>query len=69
MTKSHDLIILGSGITGLRAAIEAARTSDIDIAIVSKVQLMRFHSVCAEGGTAAVMQPEAGDSQGQRFLG
>jgi len=62
MTKAHDLLILGSGIAGLRAAIEAARISDIDIAIISKVQLMRSHSVCAEGGTAAVMQPEEGDS-------
>jgi len=60
----HDLIILGSGIAGLRAAIEAARISrgEADIAIISKVQLMRSHSVCAEGGTAAVMHPEEGDS-------
>lgn len=62
IAKSHDLLVLGSGIAGLRAAIEAARTTDIDIAIISKVQLMRSHSVCAEGGTAAVMQPEEGDS-------
>ena len=33
-----------------------------DIAIVSKVQVMRSHSVCAEGGTAAAMRPEEGDS-------
>jgi succinate dehydrogenase / fumarate reductase flavoprotein subunit len=58
----HDVIVLGSGLAGLRAAIEAARNTDLDIAIVSKVQLMRSHSVCAEGGTAAVMQPEDGDS-------
>jgi len=58
----HDVIILGSGLAGLRAAIEAAKNSDLDVAIVSKVQLMRSHSVCAEGGTAAVMQPEEGDS-------
>ncbi len=62
IVKNHDLLILGSGIAGLRAAIEAARTNDLDIAIISKVQLMRSHSVCAEGGTAAVLQPEAGDS-------
>ncbi|MFC2004188.1 succinate dehydrogenase/fumarate reductase flavoprotein subunit [Chloroflexota bacterium] len=62
MNRRHDVIILGSGLAGLRAAIEAARNPDIDIAIVSKVQLMRSHSVCAEGGTAAVMQPEDGDS-------
>ncbi len=58
----HDVIILGSGLAGLRAAIEAARNPELDVAIVSKVQLMRSHSVCAEGGTAAVMQPEEGDS-------
>jgi succinate dehydrogenase / fumarate reductase flavoprotein subunit len=32
------------------------------VAIFSKVQLMRSHSVCAEGGTAAVMRPSEGDS-------
>jgi succinate dehydrogenase / fumarate reductase flavoprotein subunit len=58
----HDVIILGSGLAGLRAAIEACREPDLDVAIFSKVQLMRSHSVCAEGGTAAVMQPEEGDS-------
>jgi succinate dehydrogenase / fumarate reductase flavoprotein subunit len=44
--------------------VEAARHSrgEADIAIISKVQLMRSHSVCAEGGTAAVMTPEDGDS-------
>jgi len=62
MTRKHDVIVLGSGIAGLRAAIEAARNPDIDVAIISKVQLMRSHSVCAEGGTAAVLQPEEGDS-------
>ena len=61
---AHDIIVLGSGLAGLRAAIEAARASkgELDIAIISKVQLMRSHSVCAEGGTAAVMRPEEGDS-------
>ena len=60
----HDIVIVGSGIAGLRAAIEAARVSDgkADIAIVTKVQAMRSHSVSAEGGTAAVLYPELGDS-------
>ena len=62
ITRSHDVIILGSGLAGLRAAIEAANNPGLDVAIVSKVQLMRSHSVCAEGGTAAVLQPEEGDS-------
>jgi succinate dehydrogenase / fumarate reductase flavoprotein subunit len=64
MEVAHDVVVLGSGIAGLRAAVEAARVSndELDIAIVSRVQLMRSHSVCAEGGTAAVMHPEEGDS-------
>ncbi|MDV3293418.1 MAG: succinate dehydrogenase/fumarate reductase flavoprotein subunit [Nitrososphaerales archaeon] len=60
----HDVVIVGSGIAGLRAAIEAARVSGgkADIAVVTKVQAMRSHSVSAEGGTAAVLYPELGDS-------
>ena len=58
----HDVIVVGSGLAGLRAAIEAAKNENLDVGIISKVQLMRSHSVCAEGGTAAVMQPDQGDS-------
>lgn len=60
----HDLIIVGSGIAGLRAAVEASLVSKgkLDIAIISKVQINRSHSVCAEGGTAAVLYPDEGDS-------
>jgi succinate dehydrogenase / fumarate reductase flavoprotein subunit len=61
----HDVVVVGSGIAGLRAAIEAARESKgtADIAVVTKVQAMRSHSVSAEGGTAAVLYPELGDSK------
>jgi succinate dehydrogenase / fumarate reductase flavoprotein subunit len=63
-TLKHDIVIVGSGLAGLRAAIEAARTSGgkADIAVLTKVQAMRSHSVSAEGGTAAVLYPELGDS-------
>jgi succinate dehydrogenase / fumarate reductase flavoprotein subunit len=63
-TVTHDVVILGAGLAGLRAAVEIARRLDgkADIGIVSKVQLMRAHSVCAEGGTAAVLRPDEGDS-------
>jgi succinate dehydrogenase / fumarate reductase, flavoprotein subunit len=63
-TVRHDVVIVGSGIAGLRAAIEAARVSGgkQDIAVITKVQAMRAHSVSAEGGTAAVLYPELGDS-------
>lgn len=58
-----DLIICGSGLAGLRAAIEAARkNSKIKIGIVSKLQVMRSHSVSAEGGTAAVIFEDEGDT-------
>lgn len=65
MTESieFDLIICGSGLAGLRAAIEAASKSPkIKIGIVSKVQVMRSHSVSAEGGTAAVLFEDEGDT-------
>jgi succinate dehydrogenase / fumarate reductase flavoprotein subunit len=62
--RQHDVLILGAGLAGLRAAVEIARRLDgkADIGIVSKVQLMRAHSVAAEGGTAAVLRTEEGDS-------
>ena len=60
---SYDIVIVGSGIAGLRAAIEATSTSNkLKIAVITKVQAMRSHSVSAEGGTAAALYPEEGDS-------
>ncbi len=60
----HDVVIVGSGLAGLRAAIEASRVSRgrLSVAVVTKTQVMRSHSVSAEGGTAAVLYPEEGDS-------
>jgi succinate dehydrogenase / fumarate reductase flavoprotein subunit len=63
---THDVLILGAGLAGLRAAVELSHRTQgrVDIGIVSKVQLMRAHSVCAEGGTAAVLREDEGDSIG-----
>jgi succinate dehydrogenase / fumarate reductase flavoprotein subunit len=63
-TLNYDLVIVGSGIAGLRAAIEAARVSkgNCQTAVLTKVQAMRSHSVSAEGGTAAVLYPDKGDT-------
>jgi succinate dehydrogenase / fumarate reductase flavoprotein subunit len=62
-TISYDILIIGSGIAGLRAAIAAAATNkNLNIALISKVQVMRSHSVSAEGGTAAVLFEEEGDN-------
>ena len=58
-----DLIICGSGLAGLRAAISAAKKGpNLKIGIVSKLQVMRSHSVSAEGGTAAVLFEDEGDT-------
>ncbi|MEL9999315.1 MAG: succinate dehydrogenase/fumarate reductase flavoprotein subunit [Thermoplasmata archaeon] len=51
-----DLLILGAGLAGLRAAISAAETDkNLKIAVISKLFFLRSHSVAAEGGTAAVL--------------
>ncbi|MEM1940490.1 MAG: FAD-binding protein, partial [Candidatus Caldarchaeum sp.] len=59
-----DVAVIGSGLAGLRAAIEAARVGreKIVVGVFTKTQVMRSHSVSAEGGTAAVLYPEEGDS-------
>jgi succinate dehydrogenase flavoprotein subunit len=60
---SQDVLIIGSGLAGLRATISSANTDPkLDITVLSKVQVMRSHSVSAEGGTAAVLYEE-GDNQ------
>lgn len=57
MAVVHDILIVGGGGAGLRAAIAAAEADPkLDIAIVSKVYPMRSHTVAAEGGTAAVIK-------------
>ncbi|UCD95919.1 MAG: FAD-binding protein, partial [Candidatus Bathyarchaeota archaeon] len=58
---THDIVIVGAGMAGLRAAIAAAEHSNkLDVAVISKVYPVRSHSVCAQGGTAAMMRE--GDS-------
>ena len=55
----HDLLIVGGGAAGLRAAIAAATVdASIDIAVASKVFPMRSHTVSAEGGAAAALRED-----------
>ena len=55
----HDVLIVGGGGAGLRAAIAVAESNPkLSIAVVSKVYPMRSHTVSAEGGAAAVIKPD-----------
>jgi fumarate reductase flavoprotein subunit len=55
----HDILIVGGGGAGLRAAIAAAEAHEgISIGLLSKVYPMRSHTVSAEGGSAAVMRDD-----------
>ncbi len=57
-TNEHDVLIVGGGGAGLRAAIAVAETNpELSVAVVSKVYPMRSHTVSAEGGAAAVIKP------------
>jgi fumarate reductase flavoprotein subunit len=57
--RRHDILIVGGGGAGLRAAIAIAEVDpSADVALVSKVYPMRSHTVSAEGGAAAVARPD-----------
>ncbi len=60
----HDVIIIGGGLAGCRAAVEIARTdSKLSIAVVAKTHPIRSHSVAAQGGIAATLKNvDAADS-------
>jgi fumarate reductase flavoprotein subunit len=56
VTPSHDVVLVGGGGAGLRAAIAIAETNPrLNVAVVSKVYPMRSHTVSAEGGAAGVI--------------
>ena len=58
-TSSHDVLLIGGGGAGLRAAIAVCETDpNLSVAVDSKVYPMRSHTVSAEGGAAAVALPE-----------
>ncbi|HWN00484.1 MAG TPA: FAD-dependent oxidoreductase, partial [Streptosporangiaceae bacterium] len=55
---AHDVLVIGGGGAGLRAAIAAAEAdARLSVAVVSKVYPMRSHTVSAEGGAAGVIRP------------
>ncbi len=53
---THDVLLVGGGAAGLRAAIAIAETNpSLSVAVVSKVYPMRSHTVSAEGGAAGAI--------------
>ncbi len=61
MAASHDVLVVGAGLAGMRAAIEAVGLG-ADVAIVSKVHPVRSHSGAAEGGINAALGNASPDS-------
>jgi succinate dehydrogenase / fumarate reductase flavoprotein subunit len=59
-TRSHDVLVIGAGGAGLRAAIAAAEAG-ADVGLVCKSLLGKAHTVMAEGGVAAALRHVAPD--------
>lgn len=55
--QEHDVIIVGGGLAGCRAALEIKRTDpSLDVALIAKTHPIRSHSVAAQGGMAATLK-------------
>ncbi len=63
-TRPHDVLVIGAGGAGLRAAI-AARDAGADVGLVCKSLLGKAHTVMAEGGVAAALGHVAADDSWQ----
>jgi len=50
----HDVVVIGAGLAGMRAALEARRNG-VDVAVLSKVHPVRSHSTQAQGGINAAL--------------
>src|SRR5918992_350180 len=67
-TREHDVLIIGAGGAGLRAAVAAAEHG-LSVGIVTKSLLGKAHTVMAEGGiAAAVGNVDPDDSWRQHFI-
>src|SRR5579872_1807416 len=60
----HDVLVIGAGLAGMRAAIEACNAG-ADVAVLTKVHPVRSHSNAAQGGINAAMGGEGSDDTWQ----
>ena len=56
----HDILIIGAGLAGMRAAL-SAKEQGADVAVVSKVHPVRSHSNAAQGGINAALTDRGDD--------
>ncbi|MEE9552681.1 MAG: FAD-binding protein [candidate division Zixibacteria bacterium] len=63
----HDVVVVGGGLAGMRAAVEAA-SSGADVALLSKIHPLRSHSGAAQGGINAALanNPDSADDTPER---
>ncbi len=62
----HDILIIGAGLAGLRAAVEGVRNG-LNVAVVSKVHPVRSHSNAAQGGINAPLTDRGDDWEGHAY--
>jgi len=63
----HDIVVIGGGLAGLRAAVEAGNQG-VDVAVISKLHPIRSHSGAAQGGINAALanNPASADDNPER---
>jgi succinate dehydrogenase flavoprotein subunit len=54
---NHDVLVIGAGLAGQRAALAAAEKG-VSVGVISKVHPVRSHSNAAQGGINAALDPE-----------
>jgi succinate dehydrogenase / fumarate reductase, flavoprotein subunit len=66
ITRTHDVIIVGGGLAGLRAAVGLCEK--YDVVLISKVHPIRSHSIAAQGGINAALgnNPDAADDSWEK---
>ena len=62
----HDILIIGAGLAGLRAAVEGVRNG-LDVAVISKVHPVRSHSNAAQGGINAPLTDRGDDWEAHAY--